>query len=127
MLIGNAQSDLTRTIIGCAMRVHTALGNGFPEIIYQRSLAIEFEKNNIVFEQEIHLPVYYLDSEVGARRVDFLVEKQVVVELKALVEITPLHYAQIRNYLKAYRLEVGLLLNFGEASLKYKRFLRSSP
>ncbi|UPL51141.1 GxxExxY protein [Hymenobacter sublimis] len=100
--------------------------NGFPGIIYQRSLAIEFEKNNIVFEQEIHLPVYYLDSEIGARRVDFLVEKQVVVELKVLVEITPPHYAQIIDYLKAYRLEVGLLLNFGEASLKYKRFLRSS-
>lgn len=126
MLIDNSHNELTKAVIGCAMRVHTTLGNGFPEIIYQRSLAIELERSGMQFEQEIHLPVYYLDKEVGARRVDFLVDQRVVVELKALTEITPLHYAQIINYLKAYRLEVGLLLNFGEVSLKYKRFLRSS-
>ncbi|GAB3294776.1 GxxExxY protein [Hymenobacter tenuis] len=126
MLLENTYSEISKQIIGCAMRVHTALGNGFPEIIYQRSLAIEFEMNGLAFEQELHLPVYYLDKEVGSRRVDFLVAKSIIVELKALSEITPLHYAQVINYLKAYRVEVGLLLNFGETSLKYKRFLRSS-
>lgn len=108
------------------MRVHATLGNGFPENIYQRSLAYEFELHSIPFEKEIHLPVFYLDKEVGARRVDFLVDGSVAVELKALAELTSQHHAQVINYLKAYRLEVGILLNFGETSLKYKRFLRTS-
>ncbi|RSK34497.1 GxxExxY protein [Hymenobacter metallilatus] len=126
MLLENRYAPLTKEIVGCAMRVQTALGNGFPEIIYQRSLAVEFAHHGLPFEQELHLPVYYLNQEVGSRRVDFLVDKVVLVELKALTEITALHYAQVINYLKAYQLEVGLLLNFGEASLKYKRFLRSA-
>lgn len=125
MLLENAHSQLTHSIIGCAMRVHATLGNGFPETIYQRSLAYEFELHSIAFEQEIHLPVFYLGKEVGARRVDFLVDGSVAVELKALSELTPQHHAQVINYLKAYRLEVGILLNFGETSLKYKRFLRT--
>ena len=107
------------------MRVHSALGNGFPEVIYQRSLAIEFEKQKLLFSQEVHLPVFYEKREVGARRVDFLVDNCLLLELKATTEITRLHYAQIINYLKAYNLPVGLLLNFGEESLRYTRFIKS--
>ena len=107
------------------MRVHSALGSGFPENIYHRSLGLELARTGLAFEQEIHLPVFYLDTQVGARRVDYLVEKCVLVELKALTELTPLNYSQIINYLKAYRLEVGLLINFGEQSLRFKRFVQS--
>ena len=125
MLLDTRHNAVTKEVIGCAMRVHSALGSGFPENIYHRSLALELSRCGLVFEQEVHLPVFYLDTQVGARRVDFLVAECVLIELKALTELTPLHYAQIINYLNAYRLEVGLLINFGEASLRFKRFIRN--
>jgi GxxExxY protein len=125
MFIETPHDGLTKLVIGCAMRVHSALGNGFPKVIYQRSLAIEFEKQKLSFSQEVHLPVFYEQREVGARRADFLVDNCLLLELKATSEITRLHYAQVINYLKAYNLPVGLLLNFGEDSLRYKRFIKS--
>ena len=114
-------SDITEKIIGSAMKVHSQLGNGFPEIIYQRSIAIEFEKSGLSFKKELEQPVYYDNTRVGTRIVDFLVEDKILVELKALSEIADNHLSQILNYLKAYKLEVGLLINFGSRSLQFKR------
>ncbi|RTQ52390.1 GxxExxY protein [Hymenobacter gummosus] len=120
-----AQSALTGQIIGCAMRVHAALGNGFPEIIYQRALAVEMESEGMSFDEEFAQPVYYRNVCIGSRRVDFLVGGEVLVELKATHELTDLHLAQTINYLKAFKLEVGLLINFGEKSLRYRRLVKS--
>lgn len=125
MFVATPFDELTKTIIGCAMRVHGTLGNGFPEAIYQRCLALEIEKVGLAFRREVHLPVYYHGTEVGSRRVDFLVEEVVLLELKATSEITADHYAQTINYLKAYSLSVGLLINFGQSSLQFKRFLQN--
>ncbi|AMR28618.1 GxxExxY protein [Hymenobacter psoromatis] len=127
MLIDTRFNKLTETIIGCAMQVHRILGTGFQEVIYQRSLAVELDGAGVVFGREIEMPLFYKGVEVGSRRVDFLVEETILVELKALYEITPTHHAQIINYLEAYHLEVGLLINFGEPSLKFKRFLKNQP
>ncbi len=119
-------SELTEKIIGCAMKVHSYLGNGFQEVIYQRCLAIEFEKAHLEFERELTMPIFYKNQEVGARRVDFLVEGKILVELKAFSgELNDIHKAQILNYLQAYELEIGLLLNFGQKSLEFKRFILS--
>ena len=125
MLLDNRHNKLTEAIIGCAMEVHRTLGNGFQEVIYQRSLAVEMEEAGLLFGREIELPLFYKEVSVGSRRVDFLVGEAVLVELKALHELTPTHYAQIINYLEAYQLEVGLLINFGERSLRFKRFIKS--
>ncbi|WBA43123.1 GxxExxY protein [Hymenobacter canadensis] len=122
---GYKYKELTGSVIGAAMRVHTQLGVGFPEVVYQRCLAIELRESGLAFERELELPLIYRGEHVGSRRVDFLVENTVLVELKALSEITPLHHAQVLNYLHAYRLEVALLLNFGEVRLNYKRFVNS--
>ena len=119
-------SELTEKIIGCAMRVHSFLGNGFPEVIYQRSLAIELEKSNIIFKRELEQDIFYDNLKVGTRIVDFLIEDKVLVELKALGEISDNHYSQVLNYLKAYKLEIGLLINFGAKSLQFKRFINSN-
>lgn len=113
--------ETTGKIIGCAMRVHTALGNGFQEVIYQRCLEIELTRENIPFVREFRMPIFYRDIHVGTRRVDFLVENRISVELKAVTELEDAHLAQALNYLEAYNLEVGLLINFGERSLKFKR------
>lgn len=117
-------SDITRKIIGAAMKVHTALGCGFQEVIYQRALAIELTKQRISFQRELEMTVYYEGEEVGTRRVDFLVEDKVMVELKALSKLEDVQLAQIINYLEAYHLEIGLLLNFGTKKLEYKRFIK---
>ena len=100
------------------MRVHSTLGNGFQEVIYQRALAIEFEKNSLSYERELEVPIYYLEKHIGTRRVDFLVENSVMVELKALTKIEDVHLAQGLNYLVAYKLDKGLLINFGSKSLE---------
>ena len=119
-------SDLTEKIIGSAMKVHSSLGNGFPEVIYQRSLAIELKKAGLDFSREIEQNVFYDDMLVGTRIVDFMVEEKVLIELKAVGELNEQHYAQILNYLKAFRLEIGLLINFGTKSLQFKRFIYSN-
>ena len=114
-------ADLTGRIIGCAMRVHTALGSGFQEVIYQRALQIEMADEGLSFSREHAMEVHYKGQKVGSRRVDFLVGDVVSVELKAVVKLENVHLAQAINYLEAYNLEVGLLLNFGAGSLEYKR------
>jgi len=118
-------SDITRRIIGAAMKVHSTLGNGFQEVIYQRALAIEMAKQGLSFQRELEMQIYYDEQEIGTRRVDFLVEDKVMVELKALTKLEDVHLAQAINYLEAYGLEVGLLLNFGAKSLEYKRVVNS--
>lgn len=115
------QDDLTYKIIGCAMKVHNTLGNGFPETIYQRALAIELKKTGLLFSKELEVPIFYEGSPIGRRRVDFLVENEVMVELKALIKIENIHLAQGLNYLTAYKLDEGLLINFGAPSLEVKR------
>ena len=119
-------SNLTSQIIGCAMTVHTELGNGFQEVIYQRALEIEMHDKGIVFHREHEMPIYYKQHPIGTRRVDFLVGGVVAVELKALKELEDVHLAQSINYLEAYDLEVGLLINFGGKSLQFKRVVNKS-
>ena len=114
-------SELTSRIIGCAMTVHKVLGNGFQEVIYQRALEIEMRLSGISFSREYNMPIYYRQEQIGTRRVDFLVEGVISVELKALIKLEDVHFAQAINYLEAYNLEIGLLLNFGARSLEYKR------
>ncbi len=113
--------DVTHNIIGCAMRVHSKLGNGFQEVIYQRALAIEMQKSNLAFARELEMTIFYDTIEIGKRRVDFFVENKIVVELKSVIKLDDLHLAQCRNYLEAFDKPVGLLINFGSASLDYKR------
>jgi GxxExxY protein len=114
-------SDITSKIIGCAMTVHKTLGNGFQEVIYQRALEIEMSLAEIDFIREHEMPVYYRDIQIGSRRVDFLVKDIISVELKAISKLEDVHLAQAINYLEAYNLEIGLLINFGETSLNFKR------
>jgi len=114
-------SALTSKIIGCAMTVHKALGNGFQEVIYQRALEIEMRLAGIAFGREFEMPIFYREEQIGTRRVDFLVDGVVSVELKAIIRLEDVHFAQAINYLEAYNLEVGLLINFGENSLNFKR------
>jgi GxxExxY protein len=113
--------QVTYKINGCAMKVHRTLGNGFQEVIYQRCLAIEFEKSGLAFVREQEQSIYYEGMLVGSRRADFVVEKKVVVELKALLSLEDVHIAQAKNYLIAYQLPVGLLINFGSNSLQFKK------
>ena len=117
----NIQDELTYKIIGCAMKVHNTLGNGFQEVIYQRALAIELAKENLDFVREQEMPIFYEEEQIGIRRVDFLVEGEVLVELKALIKLEDVHLAQGLNYLVAYSLDKGLLINFGAQSLEIKR------
>lgn len=114
-------SDLTAKIIKAAMTVHSALGNGFQEVIYQRALEIELTDAGIGFNREFEMPIFYKEQHIGTRRVDFLVEGVVSVELKAISKLEDVHFAQAINYLEAYNLEIGLLINFGETSLIFKR------
>jgi GxxExxY protein len=114
-------SPLTRKIIGCAMRVHSTLGNGFQEVVYQRALEMELKNMGIQYSREHEMPIYYLGEEIGLRRVDFLIEGKISVELKALINLERVHLAQAMNYLEAYNLETGLLINFGAMSLEFKR------
>ena len=114
-------SPLTRKIIGCAMQVHSTLGNGFQEVIYQRALAVELKVAQIGYSREHDMPIYYRGEEIGMRRVDFLVEGRISVELKAIIALERIHLAQAMNYLEAYNIEIGLLINFGAISLEFKR------
>jgi len=119
--------DITEKIIGAAFEVHTFLGNGFQEVIYQRALAYEMRQAGLEFEREIEQEIFYkeLKEPIGNRRADFVVEGKALVELKALVKMEDVHIAQVLNYLKAYKLEVGLLINFGSKSMEFKRLILS--
>lgn len=118
-------SAITGKIIGCAMEVHSFLGNGFQEVIYQRALAIEMSKQGLNFAREFEMTVFYKGEYVGKRRVDFLVEDAVSVELKAKTELDDVHLNQAINYLEVYHIQTGLLINFGAKSLQFKRLINS--
>lgn len=113
--------ELTYKVIGCAMKVHNVLGNGFQEVIYQRCLAIELEKASVAFMREVEQTIYYEGIDVGTRRADFVVEEKIMVELKALINLEDVHLAQAKNYVVAYDFPIGLLINFGAVSLQYKK------
>ena len=113
--------ELTHKIIGCAMKVHSTLGSGFQEVFYQRALDIEMKKQKLDFSREQEMIVLYDGIEIGTRRVDFFVEDKIMVELKAVSKLDDLHLAQAMNYLEAYNLPVGLLINFGNKSMEFKR------
>ena len=113
--------EITEKIIGSSMKVHAALGNGFQEVIYQRALEIEMREAGLHFERELSMPVYYKGRQIGERRVDFFVEGKIMVELKAIIQLENVHLAQAKNYLEAYNMQVGLLINFGSISLQFKR------
>jgi GxxExxY protein len=118
------KAEITEKIIKCAFKVHNTLGNGFQEVIYQRALKIEFENIGLIFEREKEMIIYYNKIEIGDRRVDFLVDKDVMVELKALTKLENVHHAQLINYIEAYKVKIGLLINFGGRSLEIKRFAK---
>ena len=128
MLRMNNYDDITYRINGCAMKVHNTLGNGFQEVIYQRALAYELHQAGLTFAREIEKQIYYknLPEPIGTRRADFVVEEKVLVELKAVIQLEDVHLAQALNYLKVYKLEVGLLINFGSKSLTFKRLVLSN-
>ena len=117
-------SELTGKIIGCAMEVHRYLGNGFQEVIYQRCMVIEMRLQGLAFSREHEMEIFYKDENVGTRRVDFFVEGKVMVELKAVIQLEDVHLAQAINYLEAYGLDIGLLINFGSRSLQFKRVMK---
>jgi GxxExxY protein len=123
MVEEHRHSDITQKIIGCAMKVHSTLGNGFQEVIYQRALAIEMGNQGMEFVREQEMAIFYNGHEIGTRRVDFFVERKVMVELKALTQLEDVHLAQAINYLEAYSMEIGLLINFGGKSLQWKRLI----
>jgi GxxExxY protein len=114
-------SAITERVIGCAMKVHNTLGNGFQEVIYQRALAIELSKAGLDFAREVEMPIHYDEQQIGTRRADFLVDGKILVELKAITGLEDVHIAQGLNYLEAYKLEICLLINFGSKKLEFKR------
>lgn len=113
--------DITHRIIGCAMKVHSTLGSGFQEVIYQRAMAIEMDLQGLNFIREMEMTIQYQGHDIGKRRVDFFVENRILTELKAVALLNDLSLNQEMNYLEAYNLPVGLLINFGGKSLEYKR------
>ncbi|MEI7582503.1 GxxExxY protein [Runella sp.] len=113
--------DLTHRIIGCAMKVHSTLGNGFQEVIYQRAMAIEMQKQGLLFSREMEMTIFYDGIDIGTRRVDFFVEETIMLELKAVIKLEDVHLAQAMNYCQAYKLPIGLLINFGAKSMEFKR------
>ncbi|MDL2208945.1 GxxExxY protein [Parabacteroides sp. OttesenSCG-928-O15] len=116
-------SELTGKVIGAAMEVHRTLGNGFQEVIYQRALAVELDLLGVEYEREKEMHLVYKEHNIGTRRVDFFIENEIMVELKAITELELVHLAQAKNYLEAYNIKLGLLINFGAPSLQFKRII----
>jgi GxxExxY protein len=114
--------ELTEKIIGACFKVHNTLGNGFQEVIYQRALELELRAAELNYAREFEMPIFYLDQHIGTRRVDFLINGKISVELKAIIKLEDVHFAQAMNYLEAYNLEIGLLINFGSKRLEFHRF-----
>ena len=117
--------EITYKVIACAMEVHRNLGSGYPEYIYHRALIIEFKLQDVKFEDEYEIRIDYKGEPVGLRRVDFLVETVIPVEIKAATEISYINIAQAKNYLEAGGIEIGLLINFGSSSLQFKRMINN--
>ena len=118
--------EITRRIIGCAMKVHSNLGNGFQEVNYQRAIIIEMNLDRLNFEREKAMKIFYKCQKIGTIRVDFFVDGKIMVKLKAVIKIEDVHLAQAENYLEAYNIETGLLINFGSRSLEFKRIFNNS-
>lgn len=118
------ESELTGKVIGCCMEVHRILGNGFQEVIYQRALAIEMNQNKISYSREHEMKIFYKGEDIGTRRVDFFIEGKIMLELKAIIRLEDVHLAQAINYLEAYNMDIGLLINFGARSLEFKRVMK---
>ena len=119
--------ETTKKVIGYAMQIHRTLGNGFQEVIYQRALEVEFLLNGLSFTREKEIEIYYKNKVIGTRRVDFFVEGNIMIELKALTKLEDVHTAQAKNYCEAYNMEAGLLINFGAKSLEFKRIFNDYP
>lgn len=117
--------ETTYKIIGAAMRVHAKFGSGFQEVIYQRALATELEEIKMIFQREFTMPIKYKKRQIGARRVDFLIDGKISLEIKAITKLEKVHIAQALNYLEVYNLETGLLINFGSESLEYRRLINN--
>ncbi len=117
--------DLTRTILGCAFEVANELGSGFVESVYQRALLLALHARGVAARGQYPTRVWFRGACVGEFLADLLVEDAVIVELKAVKALAPEHHAQVINYLKAARLPVGLLINFGQPRLEYRRFTRT--
>lgn len=115
---------MTGKIIGCTMEVHRFFGNCFQEVIYQREMAIEMADQGLEFSREHEMEIYYKGTNIGKRRVDFFVEEKIMVELKAVIQLEGVHLAQAINYLEAYGMIIGLLINFGNTSLQFKRVMK---
>jgi GxxExxY protein len=113
--------ELSKKIIGAAIEVHRALGPGFLENIYEEALKLELSEHRLHYDSQKEIKIMYLGVEIGTHRLDLLVENKIIVELKALKEFADIHFAQLRSYLKATGLKVGLLLNFAKPSLEIKR------
>ncbi len=118
------KSEITSRVIKCAYNVHDYLGNGFQELIYQRALMKEFIKEGLIFEREKEMDIWYLGDKIGERRVDFLIDTDVMVELKAVANLEDVHVAQLVNYIEAYKVKIGLLINFGAKKLQIRRFIK---
>ena len=118
------KSAITSKVIKCAQIVHSRLGNGFQEVIYQRALKMEFENMGIDYEKEKEIAIYYNNLKIGGRRVDFLVDKDIMIELKAVTKLEDVHFAQAINYIEAYKVMICLLINFGSKSLEVRRFIK---
>ncbi len=119
--------ELTGRVIGAAMEVHRHMGNGFQEVVYQRALAIELGLQGIGFEREKEMSLNYKGHDIGTRRVDFFIEEKIMLEIKAVIQLEDVHLAQAINYLEAYGMEIGLLINFGSPSLQFKRVMKPNP
>ena len=117
--------EITYKIIGCCMKIHNTLGNGFQEVIYQRCLDIELQRTGLQFGREVEQNIFYEGIHVGTRRADFTVEDKVIVELKAVINLENVHLAQAKNYVVAYNFPIGLLINFDSTSLQYKKVFNS--
>ncbi|CAN5669087.1 GxxExxY protein [soil metagenome] len=118
--------ELTGLVIGCAMRVHRELGPGFLESVYQNALCVELTQEGIAHSTEESISVYYRKTKVGNFCADVLVEKRLILELKSVEKINPVHETQLVNYLNATGIDIGLLINFGAASLDFRRKYRKS-
>lgn len=117
--------EITHNIIGCAMKVHNELGSGFQELIYSRAFSLELDCAEIKYIREMPMAIHYKNQQIGIRRVDFFIENKIMVELKAVHDMDSTHLAQAKNYLEAYRVQVGLLINFGAPSLQFKRLFNN--
>ncbi|MBP3374128.1 MAG: GxxExxY protein [Bacteroidaceae bacterium] len=117
--------ELIKKVIQCVYNVRLQLSAGFLETVYQKALLIELKKNNILAEAEIPIEVYYDDSVVGEYRADIIVEKRIIIEIKAIQHLLPVHEAQLVNYLTATKIDCGLLINFGGERLEIKRKYRT--